>query len=75
MTAEIWTSAPTVFIQAPPRARCPHCGTSEQPIIVRCQDQGDGSSLRRCICRQCSRRFKICVEPLPTVGSEVWWPE
>jgi len=56
---ECWDAAPVVFIQ---RATCPRCGSDRSPHILRSENQGDGSILRKCLCKTCSRKFKIVVE-------------
>lgn len=56
---ESWADVPMVFIPLP---ACPLCG-AYRPIIVRSEAGGDGSTTRKAICRRCSRRFKIVVEP------------
>jgi transcriptional regulator NrdR family protein len=67
MTAT-WSAVPVVVI---PRSRCPHCGDLAPPHIYRSQAGGDGSTTRRCICRRCSRRYEILIDPdeLPVVLS------
>jgi thiol-disulfide isomerase/thioredoxin len=55
-----WHDVPLVFIVAP---SCPHCRAGK-PIIIRSQTENDGSVTRRCVCRQCSRRFLLVVEPV-----------
>jgi hypothetical protein len=62
---ESWADAPMVVITLP---GCPWCG-AVKPILVRSEDNGDGSVTRKVICRQCSGRFKIVVE-LPEIGNE-----
>lgn len=67
MTA--WSDAPLVFIEA---VACPHCGAGKPITLrsVRCAT--DGSVARRSVCRRCSRRFVVVVEPpepLPDFGS------
>jgi DNA-directed RNA polymerase subunit RPC12/RpoP len=62
-----WQSTPLAFIQAPPPITCPHCGAT-RPITVRSVDQGDGSRLRLQLCRRCSGRFRVVVEPFPPDG-------
>lgn len=62
--AESWLTAPIVFVVAP---ACPLC-RAPRPIVVRSEQNGDGSVTRKAICRQCSTRFKICVE-LPEIGN------
>lgn len=57
MTA--WSTAPTIFICAP---ACPHCGAL-RPIIIRTEQNGDDTVTRRCVCRRCSTRFKVVIEP------------
>jgi hypothetical protein len=70
--AKGWAVAPMVFIPLP---ACPECGSSEY-IRVRTDDNGDGSSTQKVVCRSCSLRFKIVWEPAeedsPASGI---WPE
>lgn len=54
-----WADAPIVFVVA---ATCPNC-RAPKPIIVRSQSETDGSVSRKCICRRCSKRFVIVLEP------------
>lgn len=52
-------SPPTiVFIE---RARCPGCGSANLRTY-RSTDQGDGSVLRHCVCRDCGERVRVVVE-------------
>lgn len=68
-----WQSVMTIAIA---RCRCPHCGSLEPPHIVRSLAGGDGSTTRRCICRRCSVRFLLVIDPdvwpevLPATGSD-----
>jgi len=65
-----WSDTPIVFVVAP---HCPSCGAM-RPIIVRSEQGGDGSTSRRCVCRSCSSRFVVVVEPpecLPDFGRGV----
>jgi thiol-disulfide isomerase/thioredoxin len=59
MTVTSWAEAEIVFLVAP---HCPFC-YSLRPIIVRSEQAGDNSVTRRCVCRKCSKRFIIAVEP------------
>ena len=43
------------------RPRCPRCGSPELEVR-RTIDQGDGSRLRYCRCRRCSRPVRVVVE-------------
>lgn len=61
---EAWADAPTASIIAP---HCPLC-LALRPIIVRSEQNGDGSVTRKAVCRECSQRIKIVVE-LPIFGS------
>ncbi len=66
-----WSAVPIVFIPLPPRPACPACQSTRQPIITRSEDQGDGSILRKCVCRDCNEPFRIVAEPdepLPVIG-------
>ncbi|QDT06894.1 hypothetical protein K227x_53170 [Rubripirellula lacrimiformis] len=61
-----WKTAPMVIIEA---AACPVC-FALKPIIVRTEQGGDGSSSRRCVCRECSAHFLLVIEPpVPNSGS------
>ena len=62
--AESWTDAPCITVVAP---ACPIC-RALRPIIVRTEQNGDGSVTRKSVCRRCSERFKIVVE-LPEFGN------
>lgn len=65
-----WSDTPLQFIQAPPPVLCPFCLTDEPPLHQRSEDQGDGSILRKHICRNCSEPFRVVIEPtLPAVGN------
>lgn len=64
-----WTDAPLIFTEAVP---CPHCGTTRKPIVIRTERGGDGSRSRKQVCRVCSRRWVLVIEPpegLPDSGS------
>lgn len=64
-----WSDCPIVEILPAPTARCPHCGRSGA-IIVRSLAGGDGSVCRRSVCRHCSARYLVVVEPvLPVAGN------
>ena len=67
MTA--WSGAPIIFVHA---ICCPRC-KALRPIIVRSSPiEADGSRSRRCICRRCSQRFVVVIEPpgdVPDFGS------
>ena len=72
MTAPAWHACEIVFV---PMVCCPHCG-SPKPIVIRSEKGGDGSLSRKSICRSCSKRFVVVVEPpeeiietLPNSGS------
>ncbi len=70
-----WSDAEIVFVQA---IACPYC-QALRPIVVRSSPiESDGSRTRRCICRRCSRRFVVVVEPpegtLPSFGNCVFPP-
>ncbi len=58
-----WHDAPLIFTTA---IHCPLC-FAVRPIPVRCAANGDGSTTRRYVCRECSRRFVVVVE-LPEYG-------
>lgn len=58
-----WQAAPEVYIPLPPRPACPACGSFDPPDIRRSENQGDGSTLRRCICRACGAPFRLIVDP------------
>lgn len=63
MASSSWQDAPTVtiFVVPAPPAPCPQCGY-QKSIITRTDDNGDGSSTRKCVCKRCSSRFKVVVE-------------
>jgi len=66
-----WSDVPYLFV---PMVSCPFC-RSTRPITIRSEQAGDGSTSRRCICRKCSRRFVVVLEPperdtLPDSGNE-----
>ena len=58
-----WQNAPFIFVDA---ICCPACGDT-RPIVVRSDRGDDGSRSRRCICRECSRRY-IAVIEIPGFG-------
>ena len=61
----LWSDAPLVFVT---EIHCPSC-LSPRPIIVRSVAGGDRSRSRRCVCRSCSGRFILVIEPsLPEFG-------
>ncbi len=60
-----WDSAPMIFTTA---IHCPAC-CALRPISVRSSANGDGSTTRRYVCRECSRRFVVVVE-LPYSGKD-----
>jgi hypothetical protein len=62
--AEPWSHAPCVFVHAP---ACPSCGSLDL-LTIRSEQNGDGSTTRKTICRRCSKKFKVVVE-LPDSGS------
>lgn len=72
-TGEGWADAPIVVVTRP---ACWHCGDLRPPVIIRSEANGDGSVTRKVVCRRCSLRYKIVVEPpaVPTVGNpaEPW---
>jgi transcriptional regulator NrdR family protein len=60
-----------------PRCRCPVCGSTGYPILVRTCTESDGSVSRRAICRGCSQRFVIVIDTecipeviMPVVGGD-----
>lgn len=62
-----WANQPLVVET---RSACPWCHSVRRPTIVRTADNGDGSQTRNCICRHCSRPFKVAVEiSLPVSGN------
>ena len=70
MTAPVWSSAPIAFFKLP---ACPFCGSPDR-ITVRSSREADGSTSRKTICRQCSQRYVLVLEPgegLPRSGSVV----
>lgn len=73
MTAPTWHNAEIVFV---PAVACPHCHATRL-ITVRSDRGGDGSVSRKSICRRCSMRFVVVIEPaeensepLPEFGSD-----
>ena len=54
-----WADAPLQFVERP---SCPHCGSCQTPDIVRSGRESDGSTWRRCVCRECSCRFVRVLE-------------
>ena len=62
---EPWSDVPCIFVEAP---ACPMC-RMVRPIIIRSEQNGDGSVTRKAVCRRCSARFKIVVE-LPEIGKQ-----
>ncbi len=66
MTTSTWHDAPYAFFRLP---SCPFCGSPER-ITVRSTRENDGSVTRRTICRQCSERYVLVLEPdeLPRSG-------
>lgn len=69
MSLPTWLDCPIVFIPPPPVVRCPSCAEPGPFIIVRSTTERDGSITRRSVCRHCSSRFLVVVDPdLPTVG-------
>ncbi len=61
-----WCNTPLVVVE---RARCPFCASLAYPIITKTEDQGDESIMRKLICRDCSRRWRLVLEPLPVAGN------
>jgi hypothetical protein len=59
---ESWAHAPVIVIPPPPRLSCPHCDRLGH-MIVRSVAGGDGSQTRRCVCRHCSGRFLVVIDP------------
>ena len=64
-----WDNLPMVFIT---EAACPYCMTP-RPALMKSLPNGDDSTTRRCVCRECNRRFVVVVE-LPEFGDSVIWP-
>ena len=60
-----WANVPLTYIVA---IHCPAC-LAVRPISVRSAANGDGSTTRRYVCRECSGRFIIVVE-LPISGKD-----
>jgi DNA-directed RNA polymerase subunit RPC12/RpoP len=56
---EPWAST---FSYKVPAVRCPFCEAREL-IRVRSNSHADGSIERLHVCRQCSKRFRIIVDP------------
>lgn len=61
-----WANVETLYTILPPPTPCPVCGDPGKPTIVRTEDQGDGTLLRKCICKNCSTPFKVVAEPIGT---------
>jgi len=63
-----WQDSPYVFITLP---TCPFCGSGSL-ITVRSESAGDGSVMRKTVCKKCSNRFRLVVEPgeLPEFGRD-----
>ncbi len=59
-----WSNCPRVFIVAP---HCPAC-LGNDLLTIRCEQNGDGSVTRKTVCRTCSSRFLLIVEP-PSAGN------
>ena len=70
-TRNDWHKTPIVFVVAP---CCPYCGCDKWDRS-RTDSNGDGSVTRYCRCRECEKRFKICIEQSPVSGVDVVWPE
>gem|GEM_PF-1838913 len=67
-TSTAWADAPIAFgWRSPPLPACPGCGSTRPPIITRTEDQGDGSVLRKCVCKEsdCGQHYKLVLEPIP----------
>lgn len=56
---ESWADADLVFVTA---IHCPRCLTTK-PVIVRTVTENDHSVTRRYVCRRCSKRFIVVIEP------------
>ena len=63
--SDAWDKCPIVFRT---RDHCPRC-LGVRPLLIRSGRNGDGSQTRRYMCRQCSRRFVIVIEP-PVFGGD-----
>lgn len=57
--SDTWQDVTTVFITA---LHCPYC-LGLRPILIRSEQNGDASQTRKYVCRRCSERFKLVVEP------------
>lgn len=57
---ERWQDVRMQFIDA---VQCPYCGSLRKPITVRSARCRDQSVCRKSVCRDCSRRFLVIVEP------------
>jgi hypothetical protein len=60
-----WADMPVVFIVLP---SCPVCGSISHETI-RSEPNGDGTTTRKAVCRDCDSPFKISVE-LPEIGND-----
>lgn len=49
------------LLQVLERPVCPHCKTTEKPILVRSETRDD-ATWQRCVCRECSKRFQRVYE-------------
>ena len=69
-----WSDCPVVYgnlpAPPPPAPPCPHCGSSRTPDYVRVEDLGDGSILRKAVCRRCGERFRMVLEPIADAGND-----
>jgi len=63
-----WSDAPLVFTEM---VACPCCGTTRRPIIIRSERGGDGSRSRRQVCKVCSRRWVLVIEPPAEFSGDV----
>ena len=57
-----WTDCEIIVIPPAPRACCPECG-HDRHIIIRSMTSADGSVTRRAVCRHCSSKFIVLVDP------------
>jgi len=67
---DVWSTTPICFIPVTPLPGCPYCGSRER-VFIRSVAYGDGAREQRFVCRVCSTRYRIGVDPtLPTNGNE-----
>lgn len=68
---EPWSSVPMFHVAIP---HCPWCGSRERVKVRTLPTETDGSFTQQMICCDCSRRYLIVHEVLPSSGGHVIWP-